>query len=147
MIIIREALKIDALKISKLEPKSSTSAWGTDEYIRILKREDCYSVVMEENENIVGFMSIIKDDSVMQVIKITYNQDCNRILTAFLNHAITVSAKNERALMMVVRETNLKAQMHLKRMGFRATSILKGYFKGEDAIHFEWPNNVRQTKE
>ena len=98
-------------------------------------------LVAEENGEIAGFLSVIKNydcaDVMMIATGLSYRR--NGVATKLLSEAIEM-LKNlgVNRLLLEVNETNIGAIELYKKLGFKQISIRKKYYKGQfDAVIME----------
>jgi ribosomal-protein-alanine N-acetyltransferase len=136
---IRWMLTKDLDAVTSIELISNEYYIGRDELVALLRKRSVVAMVAEENETVVGFMIYELLNRRIQLLDIAVQVASRKkgIGTMLidklkgkllLKHRVKISAE--------IRETNLDCLNFLKKQEFKATKVLKDYFKdtNEDAF-------------
>ncbi len=146
---IRWMARFDIPKVLAIESASFSFPWLEEDFIRYLKRKNRIGMVAEHDDRIVGYMLYGLRKSRIHLPKLAVAQDfrlqgVGRQMMAKM--IAKLSPKRRRLLLLEVEETNLPAQLFLRRLGFRAVSVLRDFYQDsvEDAYSFEF-HILRET--
>jgi ribosomal-protein-alanine N-acetyltransferase len=135
---LRWLLPRDLPDVLDIEAKSFAFPWNEEDFMRCLRHDHCVCVVAESDEQVVGFMVYELNRTQARIFNLTVAPCYRRhgVATRMLKNLIDKpSFQRRRWISLVVRETNLAAQLFFRAHGFRAVSILRQFYteKSEDA--------------
>ena len=96
-------------------------------------------MVAERNEEVAGFMIYELHKTRIHILSFAVHPDFRRqnVGTAMVEKLVSKLAYQRRnRIVLEVRETNLPAQLFFRKLGFRATGVLKSFYEDtpEDAF-------------
>jgi [ribosomal protein S18]-alanine N-acetyltransferase len=128
---IRWMIRRDMPEVLAIEAESFEFPWLEDDFIRSLRQRNCIGMVAEYDDRVVGFMIYELHKTRIHVLNFAVASEFRRCgvgsqmiakLTAKL------SCQRRSRIILEVRETNLAAQLFFRENGFRAVSVLRGYY-------------------
>ena len=135
---IRWMIRLDMPQVLEIENQSFEFPWSEEEFIRCLRQRNCIGMVSEEDEQVIGFMIYELHKNRLHLLNLAVlpgnrNNGVGRSMIAKLQGKLSADRRNR--IMLEVREKNLPAQLFLKKLGFRAISILRDFYEDspEDA--------------
>jgi ribosomal-protein-alanine N-acetyltransferase len=140
---IRWMIRRDMPEVLNIERESFEFPWFEEDFIRCLRQRNCIGMVAEVNlgkggERVVGFMIYELHKSRLHILNFAIakgmrNRGIGRQMAEKL--ASKLSSQRRTRITLEVRETNLPAQLFFKKVGFRATTVLRSYYEDspEDA--------------
>ena len=135
---IRWMIRRDMPEVLAIENKSFEFNWKEDDFIRCLRIRNCIGMVAEVDDKTVGFMIYELHKNRLHILNFAVHPDYRRkgVGFAMANKLLNkLSHERRNRIMLEVREANLEAQLFFKSIGFKAISILKGFYEDtpEDA--------------
>jgi ribosomal-protein-alanine N-acetyltransferase len=128
----------------EIERESFEYAWDDKDFAKVIRSKTCAGMVVERRDEIVGYVLY----------------ECFRDRIEVLNFAVAVKHRRDgvgakmveamvekltdknapKHIVLMVRESNLAAQLFFKACGFRAVRMHKGYYEdtSEDAIQMRY---------
>lgn len=139
-------IRRDLPSVLKIEGESFEYPWTEEEFIRSLSQRDCIGMVVcdGDDEQIIGFMIYELHKQRIHVLSMAVAADHRRkgVGTEMLEKLISKLAYPRRnRIAMEVRESNLAAQLFLRKNGFKATGVLKDFYlnhSNEDGYMFAY---------
>ncbi|WP_165247941.1 ribosomal protein S18-alanine N-acetyltransferase [Paludisphaera soli] len=135
---VRWMIRRDMPEVLGIEHASFEYPWSEDEFLRVLRQRNCIGMIAEQGERIVGFMIYELHRNRIHVLDFATHPDFRRQgvgkqMIAKLVSKLSSQRRNRIALLL--RETNVTAQLFYKTMGFRAVEVIREHFAdtGEDA--------------
>ena len=140
---IRWMIRRDMPEVLQIETESFEFPWCEDDFIRCLQQRNCIGMVAEVNDRVVGFMIYELHRTRLHVLNFAVAASCRRrgIGSQMVAKLISkLSHQRRTRIVLEVRETNFPAQVFFREHGFRAVSILRGYYDDtpEDAYTMEY---------
>jgi ribosomal-protein-alanine N-acetyltransferase len=136
-------IRRDFPEVLAIEHASFGCPWCAEEFLRVLRRRSCISMVAEFGERVVGFMIYEVHEAKLQVLNFAVapefrRQGVGRQMMAKLVGKL--SGHRRTRIVLHVRETALDAQMFFKVQGFRATEVAREFYEdtGEDAYVMQY---------
>ena len=128
---IRWMIRRDMPEVLATEKASFEFPWLEDDFIRCLRQRNCIGMVAEHDDRVVGFMIYELHKARIHVLNLAVSPDCRRRgvgsqMVAKL--AAKLSPQRRSRIVLEVRETNLGAQLFFRENGFRAVSVLRGFY-------------------
>lgn len=133
--LIRWMIRRDMQFVHAIEDQSFEFPWTEDEFIRCLRQRDCIGMVAERNEEVAGFMIYELHKTCLHILSFAVHQDfrLQKVGTAMVETLVSKLAYQRRnRIVLEVRERNVQAQVFFRSLGFRATSVLKGFYEKHD---------------
>ena len=143
---IRWMIRRDMREVLDVEKESFEFPWYEKDFIRCLRQRNCIGMVAEHGEHVVGFMIYELHKTRLHILNFAVAENMRHRGVGFqMAQKLISKLSSERRthIKLEVRETNLPAQMFFKRLGFRATTVLRSYYEDspEDAyvmqFHYE----------
>ena len=132
---IKCMIRRDMPEVLAIEAESFEFPWLEDDFIRCLKQRNCASMIAEYDDRVVGFMIYELNKTRLHLLNLAVAFDKRRqgVGTQIIAELISKFSMQRRTrIMLEVRETNLPAQLFFRANGFRAVSVLRGFY--EDTI-------------
>lgn len=128
---VRRMIRRDMEEVLRIEQDSFEFPWSEDQFIRTLRQRNCIGMVAERNDHVEGYMVYELHKSRIHVLDLAVNESlhgcgCGTALMKKLQGKLSPERRNR--ILVEVRESNLDAQLFFKAMGFRATSVLRGFY-------------------
>lgn len=143
---IRWMIRRDMPEVLNIEQGSFEFPWSEDDFIRCLRQRNCIGMVAEHDNRVVGFMIYELNQNHLHILNFAVRPDYRRkdVGRRMADKLIGKLSQQRRSrVVLEVRETNLAAQVFFRKMGFRATSVLRDFYDDttEDAyvMHYEIP--------
>jgi len=122
---------------------SAIGYWQEADWLSILRKQNCIGMVIEYDQQIIGFMAYRLDSGFLQIIRYAIlpefqRKGCgNRLIDRMKTK---LGANNKRAaLSIIVPDRLLACHLHLRSCGFTCQEILRnGWSDGSDAYLFGW---------
>lgn len=146
---VRWMIRRDMPSVLAIEEKSFEFPWTEEQFIRCLRQRDCIGMVQtDKDEHVQGFMIYELHKNRLHLLSFAVDPMCRRmgVGTEMINKLISKLAYQRRnRIVLEVRESNLGAQLFFKKLGFRATGVLKDFYEDcrDDAYLFQY----RHTEE
>jgi len=135
---IRWMIRRDMPAVLAIEELSFEFPWNEEEFIRCLRQRNSIGMVAEIDDLIVGYMIYELHKNRLHITNFAVSPTNRRFsigsqMIDKLKSKLSYTRRNR--LMLEVRETNLAAQLFFKEQGFRAISVLRGFYEDspEDA--------------
>jgi ribosomal-protein-alanine N-acetyltransferase len=140
---IRWMIRRDMPEILRIEQENFEYPWVDDDFIRCLRQRNCIGMVAEHEDRVVGFMIYELHKSRIHVLNFCVDPAYKRqgIGSQLVAKLIgKLSSQRRLRILLEVRETNLAAQLFFRENGFRAISVLHGYYEDtpEDAYLMQY---------
>lgn len=131
----RPMIQKDLPEVLEIERSSFAWAWGAKALDRWLRgnRNRLAKVIQSRNEVVGHVCYELKPDRIV-LWRLAVQEKRRGVGREALNMLVDKLSGRRRVLEVVVRETNLDAQLFFRACGFRATQVLRSYFEdsGED---------------
>ncbi|MGO8690359.1 MAG: ribosomal protein S18-alanine N-acetyltransferase [Thermoguttaceae bacterium] len=128
---IRWMIRRDMPDVLEIERQDFEFPWIDEDFIRCLRQRNCIGMVAEHEDHVVGFMIYELLKSRIHVLNFAVAADYQRrgVGSQLIAKLIAkLSAQQRNRVVLEIRETNLAAQLFFRENGFRAVSILRGYY-------------------
>jgi ribosomal-protein-alanine N-acetyltransferase len=140
---IRWMIRRDMSEVLRIEQENFEYPWVDDDFIRCLRQRNCIGMVAEHEDRVVGFMIYELHKSRLHVLNFCVDPAYQRrgIGSQLVAKLIgKLSSQRRLRILLEVRETNLAAQLFFRENGFRAISVLHGYYEDtpEDAYLMQY---------
>lgn len=140
---VRWMIHRDMPEVLEIERDSFEFPWSEEDFIRCVQQRNTIGMVAEYDEAVVGFMVYELHKARIYVLNFATASDCRyrgvgRQMAEVLIRKLWPTRRTRIAL--EVRERNVDAQLFFRRMGFRATSVLRDFYEDttEDAYVMEY---------
>jgi len=147
---IRWMIRRDFDRVFEIENKSFEFPWTEEEFLFHLRKRDHIGMVIEYDEQVVGFMVYELHSDRLSLLNIAVHPDARRRgagqkMLEKLKGKLSPRGKN--SITLEVREANLAAQQFFKSSGLRAVSILRDYYDDtlEDAYVMRYAHPELRT--
>jgi ribosomal-protein-alanine N-acetyltransferase len=140
---IRWMIRRDLPEVVRTELASFQYAWSEEDFLRCLQQRHCIGMVAERGESIVGFMIYELRKNGLHLLNFAVHPSARRsgVGTQMIQRLIQkMEAHRRRSITLLLRESNLPAQLFFRTMGFQAVRLLRRYYPdtGEDAYQMEY---------
>lgn len=140
---IRWMIRRDMAEVLDIETESFEFPWAEEDFIRCLQQRNCIGMVAEQGEKVVGFMIYELHKTRLHILNFSVASLARRQGVGLQMVAKLVSKLSQQRrtrISLEVRETNLAAQLFFRASGFRAISVLRGFYDDtpEDAYVMEY---------
>jgi len=133
---IRWMIRGDMSEVLDIEESSFEHPWPEDEFARCLRERNCVGMVAEHDEKVVGFMIYELHKTRLRLLDFAVHPDFRRreigkqMITQLIGK---LSPQRRTRITLVVCERNLSAQLFFRSLGFRAVSVVYGFYEEIDA--------------
>jgi [ribosomal protein S18]-alanine N-acetyltransferase len=140
---IRWMIRRDMADVLAIESESFEFPWCEDDFLRCLRQRNCIGMVAEQDESVAGFMIYELHKSRLHILNFAVGARYRRSGVAgdMINKLIgKLSTQRRNRILLEVRETNLAAQLFFRSAGFKAVSVLRGFYEDtpEDAYLMQY---------
>jgi [ribosomal protein S18]-alanine N-acetyltransferase len=147
---IRWMIRRDMPQVLEIETRSFSQAWKEDDFLRCLRQRNCIGMVAERGEDVVGFMVYELHAREIRLLNFAVHTDLRRQkigrdLVEKLKSKLSSHRRSK--ISLVLRESNLPAQLFFRSADFRAIRILTGYYTDtlEDGYLMEYSLDEHQV--
>ena len=140
---IRWMIRRDMPEILGIEPMCFDNPWTEDDFIRELRQRNCIGMVAEYQDSVCGHLIYCLHKSRIEVLKLAVapgmqGMGIGRAMSDKLTSKLDENRRS--SVEMIVRESNLDAQLFFKQCGWQAISVEKNWFPDtdEDGYEFEY---------
>lgn len=135
---VRWLIRRDMPTVLDIESKSFEFPWSEEEFIRCMRQRNCIGMVAEIGDQVVGFMIYELHKNRIHLLSFAVHPEYRRqcVGQSMIEKLVMkLECQRRNRIMAEVRETNLDAQLFFKSMGFKAESVLRGFYEDtpEDA--------------
>lgn len=149
---IRWMIRRDMPDVLKTELASFEYSWTEEDFLRCLRQRNCIGMVAEQDDQVVGFMIYELHKHKLHILNfaVAPHMRRRRIGSQMIAKLIAKLTTHRRhKITLVVRESNLAAQLFFRALDFRATKVLRNFYEdsGEDAFQMEYlaPNATPES--
>ena len=140
---IRWMIRRDMPEVMGIEAESFEFPWSEEDFIRCLRQRNCIGMVAEYEDRVVAFMIYELHKTKIHVLNFAVAAERRRqgVGSQMIAKLVAkLSSQRRTRLVLEVRETNLAAQMFFRSNGFRAISVLRGFYDDtpEDAYLMQY---------
>ena len=135
---IRWLIRRDMPEVLDIEEGSFENAWDEEDFLSCLRQRNCIGMVAECNKRIVGFMiyEIYElHKAKLHVLNFAVDPEFRRngIGNQMVEKLIDkLSQQRRQEIVLEVRESNLRAQLFFKKMGFKAVCVIRNHYDDTD---------------
>ena len=140
---IRWMIRADMPTVQMIERAAFPNPWTYDDFVRCLRQRNCIGMVAEHDEQVVGFMIYELHKSRLHILNFAVDPRFSRMSvgTTMIGKLVSkLNADRRNRIMLEVRESNIDAQLFFRSLGFRAISVLRGFYddSAEDAYLMQY---------
>jgi ribosomal-protein-alanine N-acetyltransferase len=133
----------DLSQVLDIERHTFEFPWSEDEFVRLLRELNCIGMIAEENDRVVGYAIYEIHKNRFHVLNFAVAPLHRRlgIGRAMLAKLVErLSPDRRKRIVLECRESNTAAQLFFRSQGFKAVSILRGFYDDtiEDAYVFQY---------
>jgi ribosomal-protein-alanine N-acetyltransferase len=135
---IRWVLRQDLQCIATIELDAFKFPKSDVELERYLKRRDCAGLVVACGDTIIGFILFEFTEDQLQIVDFAIVDDYRRrgigtmVIDKLKKQMLGQIAVSKRSkIMVLVRETNLVAQLFFRKNGFKSGQVIRGHYRDE----------------
>ena len=137
---IRWGIRRDFPEILEIERQSFDFPWVEEDFYRALRQRNCIGMVAEHDEHddhVVGFMIYESQKTRLHILNFAVGteyrrQGVGRRMVDKLKAKLTTRKGRRSRLTLEIRDGNLPGQLFFREMGFRASNVLRDYYKDTD---------------
>lgn len=135
---IRWMIRRDMPEVLEIESDCFEFPWSEDDFVYYLRQKNCIGMVAELDGRVAGFMVYELHKTTIHLVNFAVARDYQRrgVGRQMVNKLkAKLSLQRRSRITLEVRETNLDAQLFFRACGFKAVSILRGFYQdtAEDA--------------
>jgi len=146
---IRWMIRRDMPEVLEIEQQSFEYPWREDDFVNSLRQRNCIGMVAEHEDLVVGFMIYELHKDRIHLLNFAVSSDYRRMSVGnqMAQKLIWKLTPRRNRISLEVRETNMPAQLFFREMGFRAITVLRGFYdeNEEDAYVMEYKRMVEKT--
>lgn len=134
-IIVRWMIRRDLPVVLDIEQRCFEFPWQEEDFLVALRQRNVIGMVAERNERVVGFMIYELHKKRLHLLSMAVHPNHARqgIGSTLIQKLVSkLSTLNRSFVDLEVRETNLRAQLFFKSMGFEAVEILREFYRDTD---------------
>lgn len=140
---IRWMIRRDMESVLAIEESSQEFHWLEEEFLHHLRQRNCTGMLAELRGETVGYMIYELHKNRLGLLKFVVDPRYRMLGVGFAMMETLIgklSSDRRNRITLEVRETNLAAQKFLRRMGFRAISVLRNHYEqtAEDAYVMQY---------
>jgi ribosomal-protein-alanine N-acetyltransferase len=140
---VRWMIRRDMQEVLAIEAQSFEFPWSEDDFLRCLRQRNCIGMVADCDDRVAGFMIYELHKTRLHVLNFAVASAFrrrgagNQMMSKLMGK---LSQQRRSRLLLEVRETNLDAQLFFRALGFRAVSVLRGFYEDtpEDAYVMQY---------
>ncbi len=141
---IRWMIRRDMPEVLEIGHLGFTDApWTEHDFIRCLRQRSCIGMVAERGDDVVGYVIYELFKNRLDILNLAVHPSCwrsgvGRQIVDKLKAKL--APERRKALVCEVRETNVKAQIFFKALGFRCVGMIQSHYDDvvEDAYRFRF---------
>lgn len=142
-IALRWMIRRDMPQVLQIEEQSFEFPWQEEDFVRCLRQRNCIGMVAEHHEQVSGFMVYELERTRLHILNFAVHPQWRRrrVGTQMAQSLIAkLSPDRRKTILLEIRETNLAAQLFFRSLGFRAVSVLRGFYEDtpEDAYVMQY---------
>jgi len=140
---VRWMIRRDMPEVIGIEQEAFEFPWSEEDFTRCLRQRNCIGMVAELADSVVAFMIYELHRSRLHMLNFAVMRSHRRlgVGTQMMEKLVAKLTPDRRGrIALEVRETNLPAQLFFRSLGFRATSVLKDFYRDstEDAYLMQY---------
>lgn len=129
---VRWMVRRDIGEVAAIEQDCFEFPWDEEAFMQCLRQRNCIGMVAEYEGSVVGFMIYEVTKSRIRLLNVATAVAFRRrgVASQMIAKLIgKLTSQRRSRITLEVRETNLAAQLFFRQLGFRATEVLKEYYK------------------
>ena len=129
---VRWMIRRDMPEVIGIEQEAFEFPWSEEDFTRCLRQRNCIGMVAELADSVVAFMIYELHRSRLHMLNFAVMRSHRRlgVGTQMMEKLVAKLTPDRRGrVALEVRETNLPAQLFFRSLGFRATSVLKDFYR------------------
>ena len=139
---VRWMIRRDMSEVIGIEQEAFEFPWSEEDFTRCLRQRNCIGMVAELADSVVAFMIYELHRSRLHMLNVAVTRSHRLgVGTQMMEKLVAKLTPDRRGrIALEVRETNLPAQLFFRSLGFRATSVLKDFYRDstEDAYLMQY---------
>lgn len=148
-VVIREAQLRDVHVLSELDRNCFPSNWSETDFTLFFCDRENHALLVSYGEETMGFLLYRLDGMNVEILRVAVLPPYQRRGAAsqmFARMMCNLGSTAQKRISVLVRESELSAQLFLRSMGFSATTILRKFFTdtSEDAYAMYYPQRARR---
>jgi ribosomal-protein-alanine N-acetyltransferase len=121
--------------VLRIEKQCFEYPWNEDDLLRCMRTRNTIGMVADHMGHTAGFVIYELHKNRLHILNLAvdplfHRKSVGSIIVSRLIDKLSYQRRNR--ITVEVRETNVAAQMFFKKLGFRAISILRGYYDDSD---------------
>jgi ribosomal-protein-alanine N-acetyltransferase len=151
-VYVRWMIRRDMPQVLAIEQQAFEFPWYEDDFLRCLRQRNCIGMVAEASERLLGFMVYELQKSRLHLLNFAVSTEARRrgVGTQMAKKLMSKLSHDRRSrILLEIRETNLPAQLFFRSLGFRAISVLRGFYEDtpEDAYLMQYRCSAAAAEE
>jgi ribosomal-protein-alanine N-acetyltransferase len=143
--LCRDADTTDIPELLSIETLSFESAWTEKDFLFCFRQSDYRRIVatMTPGSIIIGFVIYDCHSRRARIINFAVRPDCRRrgVGRTMVNSVVS-EMSSRTPIKVLLRETNLPAQLFFRDCGFAATSIVRGNYRDSDEDAYDFVHGL-----
>ena len=137
IITLKEANYCDIDSMIEIEQKVFEFNWTKSDFIKIFNSNKCRFIIAESQERLCGYLIYEFSHMGIEILNLAVNPRFlrKRIGSKLINNIMMNNIKKT-DVFTYVRETNLAAQLFMKRNGFKCINIVPNYYEDTDELAY-----------
>lgn len=128
---VRWMIRRDMPSVLAIEGEAFEHPWTEDDFMQTLRQRNTIGLVCECAGDVVGYAiyETHKNKLVLLSVAVKDSEIRKGFGTALVKKLIDKLGIHRRHIYLEIRETNVKAQLFFKSLGFRATKVLRNAYE------------------
>lgn len=136
-------IRRDMAEVQQIEDSSFPNPWTETEFITCLRNRDCIGMVVIDDDVVIGFMIYELHKTRLHLLSMAVRPSHRRrgVATEMIQKLTSKLCFGRRGMIALeIRESNLEAQLLFRKLGFRATRVLRDFYEetNEAAYLFQY---------
>jgi len=148
-VMIRWLIRRDMDEVLAAERSCFEFPWTEEEFLCVLRQRNCIGTVAEADGKVLGYMIYELHQSKLKLLNFGVHADHHRkkIGTQMINRIKSkLSQQRRTTIELIVRETNLAAQMFFGAQEFRAVQVLRNEYDDTSEDGYRMVYNLNGTE-
>lgn len=143
LVQIRWMIQRDWPEVMAIEQMSFEFPWHDEDFVHYRRQRNCIGMSAEYEDRVVGFMIYKLYKTRIKVLNFAVANYIrrHRVGSQMIQKLIfRLSAQRINRIVLYVRETNIAAQLFLRKNGFKAVKVFRNYYQDtpEDAYKMKY---------
>lgn len=137
---IRWMIRADMPSVLAIESQCFSRPWSEADFIRRLRQRNCIGMVAKQGDWVAGFMVFEFHKNKLRLANLAVAVESRRIgIGRSMIEKLRGKLSRDRRdrIVLEVLETNLRAQLFFKALGFRATQVLRDFYEDTEDDAYE----------